>query len=87
VSDEPKKKPSALIAIAFGSKKKGAEGESDEAEEGTDGVDPDAEGQDAAADEVWDAMQGKDKDAFKDALRRYVKLCMSDSDDYEAEES
>jgi hypothetical protein len=73
-----KKKPSALIAIAFGSKKKGAEGEGgDEYDDAPDSgeMDTDAEGEKAAADEVWSAIEAKDKDAFTDALGRYVRLC------------
>lgn len=62
------------LAILMSAKKKPMEGnephDSPEEEAG--------EGHDEAADEVFDALEAKDREAFRSALKSFVEMCAAD---------
>ncbi len=71
---EPKKKPGALIAIAFGKPKKGASGDDSGAPLEDGEQEESDEGLAAAGDEVFDALKSEDREGFAAALKSFVRM-------------
>ncbi len=78
-------KDPGVIAIALGKKKPMGEEDMGEEHDGEEGIAADEEEQ-AAADEVYDAVKSGDKEAFAHALKGFVHLCYLKHEEEEVSE-
>jgi len=83
--NDNKKNMAALIVSKINNR--GEEESSQEAPKNADGAlaDVEMDGPAVAADEVFAALEAKDKGAFIDAMRSMVQMCMDSSDEEAAE--
>ena len=82
MSDDKKK--GGIAALIIKGMGKGAPMEKPETNESGDEVD--RMGYDTAVDEMFDAIENKDKAKFKEALKSFVNMCDDEEDSEEDEE-
>lgn len=70
-----KKKPVLAIALGFGKKKDDSEKSDRPSSPEMESEEESVDGEDMALDELWDAIKGGDKEAFKEAIRSWKDCC------------
>lgn len=82
-----KKNMASLIVAKIGGKEDDAEKIVEQPKDATGAaVDMEMDGPAVAADEVFAALEAKDKAAFIDAMKSMVSMCMNSEEDYEKSE-